>query len=113
LCLVRAQGRKILFTTNLPNVHDIDPALMRPGRCFATLRTRPLTPTEGSRLIARICGGDPRLEQSRLPEPSRRVLKPVPWRRSTVPVAKQVHDYTGLSYRTQSVTLVIDNHSHS
>jgi hypothetical protein len=27
--VVRAQGRKILFTTNLPNVHDIDPALLR------------------------------------------------------------------------------------
>jgi energy-coupling factor transporter ATP-binding protein EcfA2 len=62
--VVRAQGRKILFTTNLPNVHDIDPALMRPGRCFATLHTRSLTPTEGSRLIARLCGGDLEREQS-------------------------------------------------
>ena len=44
-------SRKILFTTNLPNVHDIDPALMRPGRCFATLHTRSLTPTEGSRPV--------------------------------------------------------------
>lgn len=62
--VVRAQGRKILFTTNLPNVHDIDPALMRPGRCFATLHTRSLTPAEGSRLIARLCGGAPDREQS-------------------------------------------------
>ena len=62
-CIDLAQGRKILFTTNLPNVHDIDPALMRPGRCFATLHTRSLTPTEGSRLIARLCGGDPEREQ--------------------------------------------------
>jgi hypothetical protein len=30
----------------------------RPGRCFATLHTRSLTPTEGSRLIARLCGGE-------------------------------------------------------
>lgn len=56
--VVRAQGRKILFTTNLPNVHDIDAALLRPGRCFATLRTRSLTPDEGSRLISRLCGED-------------------------------------------------------
>jgi hypothetical protein len=56
--VVRAQGRKILFTTNLPNVHDIDAALLRPGRCFATLRTRALTPDEGARLINRLCGDD-------------------------------------------------------
>ncbi len=62
--VVRAQGRKILFTTNLPNVHDIDSALMRPGRCFATVHTRSLTPAEGARLIARLCGGDPGREQS-------------------------------------------------
>src|SRR5258708_22240109 len=37
--VVRAQGRKILFTTNLPNVGDIDEALLRPGRCFANVRT--------------------------------------------------------------------------
>jgi len=56
--VVRAQGRKILFTTNLPNVHDIDAALLRPGRCFATLRTRLLTPDEGARLIGTLCQDD-------------------------------------------------------
>jgi len=40
--VVRAQGRKIIFTTNLPNIGDIDEALVRPGRCFATVRTRAL-----------------------------------------------------------------------
>jgi ATP-dependent 26S proteasome regulatory subunit len=40
--VVRAQGRKIIFTTNPPNIGDIDEALVRPGRCFATVRTRPL-----------------------------------------------------------------------
>jgi len=29
--VVRAQGRKIIFTTNLPSVGDIDDALVRPG----------------------------------------------------------------------------------
>jgi ATP-dependent 26S proteasome regulatory subunit len=56
--VVRAQRRKILFTTNLPNVHDVDEALLRPGRCFATMHARSLTREEGARLISRICDGD-------------------------------------------------------
>jgi hypothetical protein len=56
--VVRAQGRKILFTTNLPNVHDIDAALLRPGRCFATIHTRSLTREEGVKLIERLCDGN-------------------------------------------------------
>jgi hypothetical protein len=64
--VVRAQGRKILFTTNLPNVHDIDPALLRPGRCFATFRTRSLTREEGAKLVERLCGGDASRAQAAL-----------------------------------------------
>jgi ATP-dependent 26S proteasome regulatory subunit len=56
--VVRSQGRKILFTTNLPNVGDIDEALLRPGRCFATVRTRSLTREEGASLVGRLCNGD-------------------------------------------------------
>jgi hypothetical protein len=56
--VVRAQGRKILFTTNLPNVTDIDDALLRPGRCFASLRFRALERAEVERLLARLCGPD-------------------------------------------------------
>ena len=55
--VVRAQGRKIIFTTNLPNVSDIDEALLRPGRCFANVRTRTLLPAEVARLIARLVPG--------------------------------------------------------
>ena len=33
--IVRAQGRKIIFSSNLPNLGDLDDALIRPGRCFA------------------------------------------------------------------------------
>jgi len=62
--VVRAQGRKILFTTNLPNVNDVDSALLRPGRCFAVVHTRSLAPEEGARLIARLCDGDPSREQA-------------------------------------------------
>lgn len=53
--VVRAQGRKILFTTNLPNVTDIDDALLRPGRCFASLRLRALERAEAERLLTRLC----------------------------------------------------------
>ncbi len=56
--VVRAQGRKILFTTNLPNVSDIDDALLRPGRCFANVRFRALERPEVERLLACLCGSD-------------------------------------------------------
>lgn len=53
--VVRAQGRKVLFTTNLPNVNDIDDALLRPGRCFGNVRTRALNREEGASLVGRLC----------------------------------------------------------
>lgn len=56
--VVRAQGRKILFTTNLPNVSDLDDALLRPGRCFANVRFRALERGETERLLASLCGAD-------------------------------------------------------
>jgi hypothetical protein len=52
--VVRAQGRKIIFTTNLANVSDIDEALLRPGRCFANVRTRNLTRAEAAALLQRM-----------------------------------------------------------
>jgi hypothetical protein len=57
--VVRAQGRKIIFTTNLPNIGDIDEALLRPGRCFASVRTRPLTREEAARLVSKMHPQDP------------------------------------------------------
>jgi hypothetical protein len=56
--VARSQGRKLIFTTNLPNVNDIDEALVRPGRCFAVKNLRSLTPEEALRLAARICAED-------------------------------------------------------
>jgi hypothetical protein len=61
--LVSAQGRKIIFTTNLPNVGDIDEALVRPGRCFGTVRTRALERREAELLLSRICGEGPADDQ--------------------------------------------------
>jgi energy-coupling factor transporter ATP-binding protein EcfA2 len=64
--VVRAQGRKIIFTTNLPNVGDLDEALLRPGRCFAAVHTRSLTAAEGAKLIAKLCGGEVEREKEAL-----------------------------------------------
>jgi len=48
--VVRSQGRKIIFSTNLPNVGDLDEALIRPGRCFARVHVRTLTGAEAQAL---------------------------------------------------------------
>jgi hypothetical protein len=56
--VVRSQGRKIIFSTNLPNVGDLDDALIRPGRCFARIHTRTLTPPEAQALAAEIAAGN-------------------------------------------------------
>lgn len=32
--LVSTKGKKMIFSTNLPSIKNIDPALIRPGRCF-------------------------------------------------------------------------------
>jgi hypothetical protein len=65
--VVRAQGRKIIFTTNLPNIRDIDEALVRPGRCFATVRTRALERSEAASLLARIAAA--RIERNEAATP--------------------------------------------
>ena len=57
--VVRAQNRKIIFTTNLPNIGSIDDALLRPGRCFATVQMRPLVRTETDAVLNRLLCGDP------------------------------------------------------
>jgi ATPase family associated with various cellular activities (AAA) len=57
--VVRSQGRKIIFSTNLPNVGDLDDALVRPGRCFARIHVRTLTSAEAQALADEIAAGDP------------------------------------------------------
>ena len=56
--VVRSQGRKIVFSTNLPNVGDLDDALIRPGRCFARVHVRTLTSAEAQALAHEIAAGD-------------------------------------------------------
>jgi hypothetical protein len=49
--LISAPNKKIVFSTNLPKVSDIDPALLRTGRCFDTLHFRALTRKEAQAVI--------------------------------------------------------------
>jgi hypothetical protein len=56
--VVRSQGRKIIFSTNLPNIGDLDEALIRPGRCFARVLVRNLTSAEAQALAAELAGED-------------------------------------------------------
>jgi len=57
--IVRAQGRKIIFTSNLPNLGDIDEALIRPGRCFASMTLPRLARSEVEKLLPKL-SPDPR-----------------------------------------------------
>jgi energy-coupling factor transporter ATP-binding protein EcfA2 len=50
--LISTPNKKLVFSTNLPNVSDIDDALLRPGRCFDVLQFRPLTRAEATDVIA-------------------------------------------------------------
>lgn len=49
--LTTVQNKKIIFSTNLPNVHDIDNALLRPGRCFDVLQFRALNYEESQAVL--------------------------------------------------------------
>lgn len=40
--LVSSHKKKLVFTTNLTNLNDIDDALLRPGRCYAAIKARRL-----------------------------------------------------------------------
>ena len=50
--------KKIVFSTNLPNIASIDPALLRPGRCFGVLNFEALNLQE-SKAVATDLGMDP------------------------------------------------------
>jgi hypothetical protein len=57
--IASAHGKKIIFSTNLPNIHDIDEALVRPGRCFAHLYLEELPVSDAIALLARLCRDTP------------------------------------------------------
>lgn len=49
--LIKNVSRKIIISTNLPNIKDIDDALVRPGRCFGIKQHRELTYDESLTLL--------------------------------------------------------------
>lgn len=52
--LVSSSNKKIIFSTNLPSTDDIDPALIRPGRCFDVLQHRALTREEAKDVLVEL-----------------------------------------------------------
>lgn len=52
--LISAEGKKLVFSTNLPSIRDIDAALMRPGRCFDVVEFRALSRTEAQEVAKEV-----------------------------------------------------------
>jgi hypothetical protein len=44
--IIKLPNKKLIFTTNLNEFDQVDEALIRPGRCFAKIKARPLTHAE-------------------------------------------------------------------
>lgn len=52
--LVTTKGKKLVFSTNLPSIRDVDSALVRPGRCFDILHFDNLTKEQAVALAKRV-----------------------------------------------------------
>jgi hypothetical protein len=52
--LVTAMNKKMIFSTNLPSIRDVDPALIRPGRCFDILHFDTLTQEQAVKLTNKL-----------------------------------------------------------
>ena len=52
--LVTTKGKKMIFSTNLPSIRDIDSALVRPGRCFDIVTFDTLSVEEAQKLADRL-----------------------------------------------------------
>jgi len=52
--LVTTKGKKLVFSTNLPSINDIDSALVRPGRCFDVLSFDTLNVQEAQALADKL-----------------------------------------------------------
>lgn len=50
--IVSMASKKLIFSTNLEKLDDIDPALLRPGRCFAVIQFRKMDTTEAKAFLA-------------------------------------------------------------
>ena len=52
--LVTTKGKKMVFSTNLPSIRDIDSALVRPGRCFDIVTFEALKVDEAQKLADKL-----------------------------------------------------------
>jgi len=52
--LVTTRNKKLIFSTNLPSIRDIDPALIRPGRCYDILHFNELTQAQAESLATKV-----------------------------------------------------------
>ena len=52
--LVTTKGKKLIFSTNLPSIRDVDAALVRPGRCFDILHFDNLDKEQSIRLAKKV-----------------------------------------------------------
>jgi hypothetical protein len=52
--LVTTKGKKMIFSTNLPSIRDIDSALIRPGRCFDIVTFDALAADEANSLAEKL-----------------------------------------------------------
>jgi SpoVK/Ycf46/Vps4 family AAA+-type ATPase len=52
--LVTTKGKKMIFSTNLPSIRDIDSALVRPGRCFDILTFDSLSQANADKLAKKL-----------------------------------------------------------
>ena len=57
--LTQADGRRIAVIVNEFGAVGIDDALLRPGRCFATIQMRPLAKTETAAVLSRLLPANP------------------------------------------------------
>ena len=52
--LISTRDKKMIFSTNLPSIKDIDPALTRPGRCFDVVSFEALNKHQAQKLADRM-----------------------------------------------------------
>ena len=52
--LVTTKGKKMIFSTNLPSIRDIDSALVRPGRCFDIVSFDALSVEDAEKLAKKL-----------------------------------------------------------
>jgi molybdopterin-guanine dinucleotide biosynthesis protein len=52
--LVTTKNKKLIFSTNLPSIKDVDSALIRPGRCFDIVNFAPLKQVEAEKLAEKL-----------------------------------------------------------